>query len=305
MSGPRAKRPLAGAASDPSQRQIPDFFSRSSTADDHHSPSPPAPSATPSLPAGVQSNLLLVGMRVRKSVPEGYKTGSEPTAFSLWTDTTAMPAPTTMLPTPQSSSSSSSICDADGLIHPPITSIHRSGSTNIVSSRRELLPFCGLHKVGGLSTQDLPPYPVEFAESRPFDEVPPPPPPPGLASSQASAASSSSSAMAAAAPSATNRKRLHLDDAAVARPVPWRDAWLDGEVSPRTTAPLALDGAAGRILAVPRGARKSAAAAQGKGRLGEGGVLDVGMLGQENVVVVEADGDKDIAAAAGAPLACE
>ncbi len=73
MSAPRIKRPYAGAASDPAQRQITSFFRKTST--DAAAADPPAFSAA-ALPASVQSNLLTVGMRVRKSVPEGYKTAS-------------------------------------------------------------------------------------------------------------------------------------------------------------------------------------------------------------------------------------
>ncbi|KAH7316728.1 ribonucleotide reductase inhibitor-domain-containing protein [Stachybotrys elegans] len=133
MSAPRTKRQFAGAAADPSQRQITSFFSpRSANA------TPPETNALrqPSLPSSVQSNLLSVGMRVRKSVPEGYKTSS-PTAFKLWTDT-SIPSntkPVPMGPTP-----------------------------------RELLPFCGINKVGGLDTQ--PEFSLDYDDVPPLDCVP-------------------------------------------------------------------------------------------------------------------------------------
>jgi len=70
----------------------------------------------------VQSDLLSVGMRIRKAVPEGYKTHKT----SLFYD------PTPALSTP--------------------TSTYQSRPLG----RTELLPFCGLHKVGGHSVQEMP-----------------------------------------------------------------------------------------------------------------------------------------------------
>ena len=137
MSAPRTKRQFAGAASDPAQRQITSFF----TTGNLSSPSSPSPLADipprgaqtpnpiqPSLPSSVQTNLLSVGMRVRKSVPEGYKTGSSYGAFALWDESASKPL------------SSSA----------PSESRSRA---NAFSSPRELLPFCGINKVGGLATQ--------------------------------------------------------------------------------------------------------------------------------------------------------
>lgn len=117
MSTPRTKRPFAGASADPAQRQITSFFNARSASD-------PAPldAQKPALPSSVEANLLSVGMRVRKSVPEGYKTEG-PSAFKIWTDNTTLPIQKTT---------------------------KRSGA-RVVS--RELLPFCGINKVGGLDTQ--------------------------------------------------------------------------------------------------------------------------------------------------------
>lgn len=112
----RVKRPFAGAAADPAQRQITSFFGAQSGALAVETARP-----APILPASVQSNLLSVGMRVRKSVPEGYKTEGH-SAFKLWTDTTTPGAPKVVRP-----------------------------STRVAS--RELLPFCGINKVGGFESQ--------------------------------------------------------------------------------------------------------------------------------------------------------
>ncbi|MCJ1393647.1 hypothetical protein MMC18_006522 [Xylographa bjoerkii] len=69
---------------------------------------------SPSLPADVQASLLQVGMRVRKSVPEGYKNQ-------------VSTKPTTQASTPQ--------------------------LTITKSSSSELTPFCGINKVGGYQYQ--------------------------------------------------------------------------------------------------------------------------------------------------------
>ncbi|KAM5348877.1 hypothetical protein ACJ41O_008700 [Fusarium nematophilum] len=124
MSTPRIKRQFAGAAADPSQRQITSFFNPRSSTDPVDAEAEPA--RQPALPSSVQANLLSVGMRVRKSVPEGYKTVGT-SAFKLWTDNAPMAAAsTTTTPT-------------------------RRAPTKALS--RELLPFCGINKVGGLDTQ--------------------------------------------------------------------------------------------------------------------------------------------------------
>lgn len=79
-----------------------------------------SPSTAPILPANVQSNLLNVGMRVRKAVPGGYKNkvADEPVLQQ------PKPAPTRD--------------------EAPIQTTHRAS---------ELQPFCGLHKIGGLASQ--------------------------------------------------------------------------------------------------------------------------------------------------------
>jgi hypothetical protein len=123
MAAPRTKRQFTGASVDPYQRQITSFFS---TSPDGLSIGPsiisPEPFRQPVLPASIQSNLLSVGMRIRKSVPEGYKTTS-PSAFKLWTDNTPLP----VAPKPNQ---------------------HTMRETS-----RELMPFCGINSIGGLSSQ--------------------------------------------------------------------------------------------------------------------------------------------------------
>ena len=91
----------------PFQPSIPSSFSFSSS----QSQSP----STPLLPPSIQSSLLNLGMRIRKSVPEGYKTVPKhnPTASQT-------------------------------LPHTPLRQYNKS---------QELSPFCGLHKIGNLYSQ--------------------------------------------------------------------------------------------------------------------------------------------------------
>ncbi|KAM0301664.1 hypothetical protein HYE67_004579 [Fusarium culmorum] len=120
MSTPRTKRQFAGVSADPSQRQITSFFnartSAESAAAEAEKPLQPA------LPSTVQANLLSVGMRVRKSVPEGYKTVGT-SAFKLWTD------------------------------NAPVNTTKITARAPAKAASRELLPFCGINRVGGLDTQ--------------------------------------------------------------------------------------------------------------------------------------------------------
>ncbi|KAI0400940.1 hypothetical protein F4802DRAFT_583069 [Xylaria palmicola] len=148
MSAPRAKRQFAGAASDSAQRQITSFFTSATgtpgssppdTSPISQTPSTQQPSSTPALPASVQANLLSVGMRIRKSVPEGYKTKGY-NAFALWDERDTSPATAAM---------------GEG----------QRSRANAFSSPRELLPFCGIHKVGGLDTQPADDHPTQALPS--------------------------------------------------------------------------------------------------------------------------------------------
>ncbi|KAJ4373348.1 hypothetical protein N0V83_003643 [Neocucurbitaria cava] len=85
----------------------------------------------PPVPGQVQADLLSVGMRVRKSVPEGYKTHKMSALPSIQT---TMSNTTTTL---------------TGLeVKPP-----REPVPDDFVHQRELLPFCGLLKIGGYAEQ--------------------------------------------------------------------------------------------------------------------------------------------------------
>ncbi|KAK3335435.1 ribonucleotide reductase inhibitor-domain-containing protein [Cercophora scortea] len=254
MSGnSRAKRQFAGAASDPAQRQITSFFNKASSGGNASRTLPEdvatGPLQGPILPHHIQSSLINVGMRVRKSVPEGYKTGGGggiyPT-FSLWSESSSDLKPTPSAPLP----------------------------ARQTSAMRELTPFCGINKVGGLAVQPSPD----------LDDMP------GLTSSQDSLASTASTA-SRPTPHPSNRKRLFITDeeynddcetteeAGAAHGGPWLkiDDWLDGEMSPRSLAPVGWENA--RVMAVPkrRGAHKP--------QVSNGAAVVLAGLGQENMAV--------------------
>lgn len=114
----------------PFQPSITSYFSRDTDhARDttHH----PRERLAPEVPGQVQADLLSVGMRVRKSVPEGYKTVNK------------MPVPPTSQHTTRARRSSTS----QHISHP------REAIPEEALRQRELLPFCGLHKIGGFAEQ--------------------------------------------------------------------------------------------------------------------------------------------------------
>lgn len=81
---------------------------------------------SPPLPEDTQASLLSVGMRVRKSVPEGYKTHKTVGVEQLPFTSTA----------------------------PARLAAGRREYCNV--SGKELTPFCGLHKTGGWGAQAVP-----------------------------------------------------------------------------------------------------------------------------------------------------
>ncbi len=279
MSAPRTKRQFAGAASDPAQRQITSFFSSGTSTATSSSPNsncisyasslPPItqrPESAQSLPASVQANLLSVGMRIRKSVPEGYKTANC-NAFALWDESDTDPVPAM----------------GEG----------QRSRANAFSSPRELLPFCGIHKVGGLDTQPeayrpipsipsmragvsaTPPYQPSFNVNGPGiadDDVP------GLTSSQGSIESNSSDvALPVGVSGVRSRKRFFVED---------EEDETSGQLNLWrcnhdifNLAPVSRNN--GRAMAVPR-----------KGRLRakfSGTATAMSGAGQENLMVIDSD----------------
>ncbi|KAK4250891.1 ribonucleotide reductase inhibitor-domain-containing protein [Corynascus novoguineensis] len=292
MSGSRTKRQFAGAASDPSQRSITSFFMRTSSsttaADVASKTASHGALSGPVIPPQVQTDLLNVGMRVRKAIPEGYKTGSAYSAFTLWDESTGDP----VKPQPTATTSSAAF----------------------TSTIRELEPFCGLNKVGGLAFQ--PAYhpnsrsvtTTSVADDDDLNAMP------GLTSSQDTIASTTSFVPTATTGygtiniTTTNsttaslppRKRFYTSDEEEAAhnaqitTLPYRgpvrlssdsqEAWLlDEEISPRSLAPPPGLWENARVLAVPRRSKQN----QQTGRKSPGAV------GQENVMVVVRDSGQD------------
>ncbi|KAI0487566.1 ribonucleotide reductase inhibitor-domain-containing protein [Xylaria cf. heliscus] len=283
MSAPRTKRQFAGAASDPAQRQITSFFTSATAAATTSSPNgtyinqtsaSPFPSAsssspTPHLPASVQSNLLSVGMRIRKSVPEGYKTGNYD-AFALWDESDT--SPTTAV---------------------TIMGEGQRSRANAFSTPRELLPFCGIHKVGGLDTQpgDNRPIPSTFGLHTGTSTTPAYQPSfgfglglggadmddmPGLTSSQDSVGSNASTiSLSPGVPGSGTRKRFFVEDEEDEIPRQlnlWR---YNHDIS---LSPLQNNG---RAMAVPRKRRLRAKFS--------GTTAAMSGAGQENLMVVDSD----------------
>jgi hypothetical protein len=100
----------------------------------HPTTRPKHQTLAPHVPGPVQSDLLQVGMRVRKSVPEGYKTHANKMMVLPSIQTTMGTSNTTTitLTTPRAG-------------HVPPEVVHQ----------RELLPFCGLNKIGGFAEQPM------------------------------------------------------------------------------------------------------------------------------------------------------
>lgn len=120
-------------------------------------------------------------MRVRKSVPEGYKTGKIASGFPSWMEDS-------------NNSNLNTLSNAAGSAGTFANNGNRpvSAAPPVPAANRELTPFCGIHKIGGYAVQE--------------DN-----------SALNSQSSDASSAISNAAPSLsyatqdTNRKRIHED----------------------------------------------------------------------------------------------
>ncbi|KAH7037618.1 ribonucleotide reductase inhibitor-domain-containing protein [Microdochium trichocladiopsis] len=278
MAAPRTKRQFAGAASDPAQRQITAFFNSSATSSassTSHVAHSVAQSNSPALPASVQSNLISVGMRVRKSVPEGYKTGTY-SAFSLWDDANT---------TASSSFSTKKQNDFTGDYTAASSPERNRSRANAFSTPRELMPFCGIHRVGGLDVQPGWGSSSSHPQSHDsplddFDDLP------GLTSSQESAVNTDSWAAAATndiAETNNARKRFFVDEE--------DGVSSSSSTSTRSLAPMGWDNGR-RVIAVPKKMRS-----RGKPALAGTPELAASFfaghraskLDQENVMVMDTD----------------
>jgi len=102
----------------------------------HHHRAQHSRDERPTLDANTQASLLNVGMRIRKAVPEGYKTHK--TAAS----STEPRRPAVVPAVPYFTSGGGAGIGGGG------------GGGGSSSGPRGLVPFCGLHKIGGLRPQE-------------------------------------------------------------------------------------------------------------------------------------------------------
>jgi Ribonucleotide reductase inhibitor len=122
------------------QAPITSFFTTQSISAPESVPNGAQPSQqyetlpSPTLPHAIQSSLLTVGMRIRKSVPEGYKTHKT--------------LPSASLHEHRGYFLDAGNQDSDFAIHGASSSAH--------GGYAELAPFCGLHKIGGMAVQPMP-----------------------------------------------------------------------------------------------------------------------------------------------------
>ncbi|KAK4631922.1 hypothetical protein CLAFUW4_02378 [Fulvia fulva] len=157
------------------QTHLSSYFTRNAVPSLHRSES-----LSPALPADTAASLLSVGMRVRKSVPEGYKTHKTLGSPGFRFPSTA----------------------------PPTSSAPARPSYSPMQTR-ELTPFCGLHKVGGLTEQEIPssaPAIMGMEEEEDYDM-------PALSTSQGSFMSTQNSFMASARTYTESKKRTYEDEA--------------------------------------------------------------------------------------------
>ncbi|KAI7232013.1 hypothetical protein KC330_g6134 [Hortaea werneckii] len=167
-AGPSSSAPAAAAASSTNPRRP-----TPENAWDAYSP----PILSPPVPEETQASLLSVGMRVRKSVPEGYKThktlgdgmGRAEAGFGGRELGSKVP------------SSSAPAKVGRGRVG--------GGAGAAARGARELMPFCGLHKVGGLGVSSSFGGAQEDEEEEEEEDVP------GLTWSQETVGSSQGSLM--------------------------------------------------------------------------------------------------------------
>lgn len=252
MSTPRSKRQFAGAASDPAQRRITSFFPNNPTGSTTTTAAR-GPLNAPILPAKVQSDLLNVGMRVRKALADGGPTSSQkkilpaPGAFHLWHD------------------------DVNSLANKPLAT-----PATYITSGGELAPYAGIHKVGGLAVQ--PGFSVPSSQE-------------SMASMTSASEAMGVSAAAVGGNRKRIFDEEEEDDGGSDGPTPphagpWRrrEEWIESEVSPRSVAPAGWGNA--RIMAVPRRSGRSGGADKAASAWAAAGAAQ---MGQENMVVDDFD----------------
>lgn len=191
----------------------------------------------PTLPALVQSNLLNVGMRIRKAVPEGYKTGSGCGGFTLFSDTKAV-SKTTMSRPGQ------------------VQKRNYTGS-NEANTSKELTPFCGIMKVGGMAVQTH----SSWAEEDEIEDVPTEDDIPFLSSQGSTISTSSVSSMSSLTGPGMKRRFSEEDIEEEGTDKIWldyRDRYQDVDpgISSKSKPGSLRGGLGSRLLAMPKSRRK-------------------------------------------------
>ena len=235
MSTPRTKRQFAGAASDPAQRRITSFFPNNPTGTLPSTVAARGPLNAPILPAKVQSDLVNVGMRVRKALAERGQKLPDP-AFHLWNDDTP----------------------ASSLDNKPLPA---SSTTYTTTGGGELAPYSGIHKVGGLSVQ--PGFSTPSSQESMASTT---------SASEAMAVSAAATGNRKRIFDEEDDAASEWPTPPHAGPWRRREEWIESEISPRSVAPAGWGNA--RIMAVPRRSGRSdkaqaARAAAGAAQLGQ------------------------------------
>jgi hypothetical protein len=195
-------------------------------------------------------------MRIRKSVPEGYKTGGY-SAFTLFSDNSL---PTT----------------------PPLSTRRTQPRSTYDNVKRELIPFCGILKVGGLAQQEV----TGGNASGEEDKVPGEENVPTL-SSHCSTASNSSVNWHDRGRNG-NKRRFDDGEELDTRAFQHTEIWQDDELElspkskPADRAWIRLGSVSEvRVLAVPKSRRRCKGVNQ---ELTEGGKGASTIIGQENMI---------------------
>ncbi|CZT20061.1 uncharacterized protein RCC_05918 [Ramularia collo-cygni] len=158
------------------QTTLDSFFNRNG---DPRSPNSPM---SPALPEETQASLLSVGMRVRKAVPEGYRTHKT-------VGHAGFPFP-----------SSAPIAQRPSYNAPIRPTLSQTNT-------RELAPFCVLHKVGGWAAQEVTSSaPAEWDDDGEEEDMP------GLSFSQYTPSSSNNSFVGVSQQSIGSAKKRSYED---------------------------------------------------------------------------------------------
>ncbi|KAI9889328.1 MAG: hypothetical protein M1814_005571 [Vezdaea aestivalis] len=232
----------------PFQPSLHSFWGHSSASSlPPNTPMPP-PTLAPKLPSPVQSSLLNVGMRVRKAVPEGYKTK-------------LLPSPSKPIP----DFAAFDVFGAPSQTPAPIQMQTDPFPTTFTSRPAELVPYSGIERIGGLTRQPMSSFIDEGYVSLPASQEPLSQQPFTPSNKRRLAADFEADDEESSSPQIPSSPTRFHNTNLVFAPLIFSDApdFADVPVSPRSTA-ASLNGRAGvevnstRLKATPRSRRKRA-----------------------------------------------